>query len=75
MRRSLGTKPPTIPIKRMRQSQEGAGAGQAPGTSRLSRSSAAGPGAMSSGKRVSSMSRSGHSHRILFNDHFYLFNH
>ena len=59
MRRSLGTKPPTIPIKRMRQSQEGAGAGQAPGTSRLSRSSAAGPGAMSSGKRVSSMSRSG----------------
>ena len=62
MRRSLGTKPPTIPIKRMRQSQEGAGAGagQAPGTSRQSRSSAAGPGAMSSGKRVSSMSRSGH---------------
>ena len=61
MRRSLGTKPPTIPIKRMRQSQEGAGAGQAPGTSRLSRSSAAGPGAMSSGKRVSSMSRFSHS--------------
>ena len=56
MRRSLGTKPGVLPPKRVRASQENAqSVNMAP---RQSRASTAG---MSSGKRVSSVSRSVHS--------------
>ena len=58
MRRSLGTKPGVLPPKRVRASQENAQSVNMAPAPRQSRASTAG---MSSGKRVSSVSRSVHS--------------